>query len=160
MRELVGAIVCLIFLEVADVDEGATWLEQLEDDRRYAVTIHPMEGLGKGHHAEIPEPGWQVLSACTYPVDVTDASRRHAARTFRQHSRIGIETDDLGEEMREWQRHNAWSASHIEQPPLSIEGQDSLQCIGKPWRIGRPAAHVVRRAAQIERFVPLPAFRG
>src|SRR5215208_4476920 len=104
MRELVGDIPCLVSvdLEVADVHEGATWLEHLEDGRRHAVTIHPMEGLGKGHHAEIPEPGWQVFSACTYPVDVTDASRRHAARTFRQHSRIGIETDDLGKEMREW----------------------------------------------------------
>src|SRR5215216_5067404 len=160
MRELVGAIVCLIFLEVADVDEGPTWLEHLQDDRRHAVTIHPMEGLGKGHHEELPEPGRQVLSACAYPVDVPDASLSRAARTFRQHSRIGIETDDLGEEMREWQRHNAWSASHIEQPPLSIEGQDSRQYIGKPWCIGRSAAHVVRRAAAIERFVPLPTGRG
>ena len=161
VRELVvGAIPRLVSLDVADVDQGATWLEHLEDERRHAVAIHPMEGLGKGRHAEPPESGRQVLSPRTHPGDVPDASIGRAARTFRQHPRVGIETDRFGEEMSERQRHDAWSASHIEQPSLPIERQDPLQRIGEPWRIGRPAAHVVRRATEIERLVPLPAFRG
>src|SRR5215204_3474414 len=117
MRELVKDVPRLMSLdlEVTDVDEGATWLDHLEDDCRHAVTVHPMEGLGKGHHAERPEPGRQVLSACTHPVDVPNTSLSRAARTVRQHSRIGIETDDLGEEMSERQRHDTWFASDIEQ---------------------------------------------
>src|SRR5688572_21947556 len=102
VREIGGAIPCLVTLEVADVDERAAWLEHLEDDRRHAVAVHPVEGLGKGRHAEPPESGRQVLTPAPHPDDGPDASISRAARAFREHLRVGIETDGLGEEMSEW----------------------------------------------------------
>ena len=68
---------------------------------------------------------------------------------------VGVEADDLAEQVRESKRDHARTASHVEQPPTTVERQLGTQHLGQTFRVGEPSLRVVRRGAGEQRLVPL-----
>src|SRR6266536_3514806 len=98
-------------------------------------------------------------SARADPAGVGDAEILRPHRGFSQHGRIGIQSDHLGEQVRQQQGDDAWPAADIEQSTTAVELERRRYCRGEARRIRQAATRVVRRAALAERRVPLPAAR-
>ena len=115
-----------------------------------------MEGRGERHDAKRAEPRGQRLGALAHEVSVLDVQLGSATFSLRDHPPIGVETDDLGEQMREEERRSARTASGIEQSTAAVEPERVAQRVSDSGRVGRSPLLVVGRAPLEQRLVPFP----
>ena len=92
-------------------------------------------------------------------------SVRHAPlvsepRRLREHPAVGVEPDDLLEEVRQEKRDPARPASDIEQATATVECECIPEGVSEPGHVRRPALLVVRSAPLEEGLVPLPRLPG
>ena len=97
------------------MDERSSRFEHVEDRARNEVSLHPVERLGEGRIPETTEARRQLLGPKTHPAGIRDAMLRSGASGFDQHVGIGIDTDDLDEQVCEQQRHIAGAATHVDE---------------------------------------------
>jgi hypothetical protein len=138
-----------------DVHDGAVDVEHVVDRSGDSVPIHPVEGLGEDSRAKLTEAGWEVLGSQIAPGRVVHHRHFGQAGGLSDHVGVGVYADDLGIVRSQHQADRTGSASDVEQPPRSIEGEPCDHLLNQSRRVGDSAGGVEARAASEKGRVPI-----
>ena len=129
---------------MADEDDGAARFERVVDGFGRDLAIGAVEGLPEGHRpaGRHVEPA-DLFCPALDPTDGGPSRRRGPPARLVEHLGLGVEPDDVGEEVGQRKREDTGPAAHVEQPPRAVEPELLAPGLGQVGRVGRPPAHVV-----------------
>ena len=95
-----------------------------------------MERCCERDHLKAAERLGEFLGAHAHPSCVRGPGPVGEALGFGEHVGIGVETDDLIEEVSQLQGHDARTAPDVEEPAVTVEVEVDLQRSGEALGVG------------------------
>ncbi len=109
---------------VTDQHDRAVGLEEVIDRIGDGVAVDAVEGLPEGDGSAGPDPELaDVLGDVLDKGDVFEAAGFRPTSCLGEHPGLWVQSDNLGEEVGEFDRQHAWPAPDIEQSPGAVEAE-------------------------------------